>query len=153
MTTPDPRDRNHDGHVSAAEHIHDYLARRSGPIKTVHVLTGDSRIGAFNDWLALQITHRVGTMWAAYIFAALALTSLPQAIEGGVASMVTWVAQTFLQLVLLSVIIAGQNLQGRASEARTVQGYQDISQALLGIGRLEKAIQDVAGKLTGGGNG
>ena len=153
MTTPDPRDRNHDGHVSATEALHAYLASRTGPIKTVHMLTGYSRIGAFNDWLALKVTHGVGTMWCAYAFAGLALTSLPQAIQGGLASTVTWVAQTFFQLVLLSVIIAGQNLQGRTAEARTVQGYQDISQALLGIGRIEKALQDVAGKLTGGGNG
>lgn len=153
MTTPDPRDRNHDGHVSAAEHIHDYLARRGGPIKTVHMLTGYSRVGAFNDWLALKVTKGVGTMWCAYAFAALALVSLPQAVVGGVATLITWIAQTFFQLVLLSVIIAGQNLQGRASDARGVQTYHDVGAALQGIGRLEKAVQDLGGKLAGGGNG
>lgn len=152
MTTRDPRDLDGDGHVSLSELVHDYLARRGGPIKAVHVLTGSSRFGRFNDRLALKVTHGVGTMWCAYAFAVLALTSLPQALQGGLATTVTWIAQTFFQLVLLSVIIAGQNLQGRASEARTVQGYQDISQALLGIGRIEKTLQDVI-KAPGGGNG
>jgi hypothetical protein len=50
-------------------------------------------------------------MNCAYIFAALALISLPASISGGLASTIQWVAQTFLQLVLLSVIMVGQKVQ------------------------------------------
>jgi DNA integrity scanning protein DisA with diadenylate cyclase activity len=48
-------------------------------------------------------------MWAAYAFAAIALISLPEAIRSGdTLTIVDWVAQTFLQLVLLSIIMVGQ---------------------------------------------
>jgi len=70
------------------------------------------------DKIAVFITSLVGTMWCAIAFTLLALVSLPDAIHGGRATIVSWVAQTFLQLVLLSVIMVGQNLQNRHSEAR-----------------------------------
>ena len=67
------------------------------------------RIKAFNRRIAERITAAVGTMWAAYAFAAIALISLPAAIRSGdTLTMVDWVAQTFLQLVLLSIIMVGQ---------------------------------------------
>ena len=71
----------------------------------------------FNDWLALKITDAVGSMWCAYVFTAIALISLPAAIAThNLITIVSWVAQTFLQLVLLSVILKGQNIQGERSE-------------------------------------
>ena len=71
----------------------------------------------FNDWLALKITNAVGSMWCAYIFTAIALVSLPAAIAThNLITIVSWVAQTFLQLVLLAVILKGQNIQGERSE-------------------------------------
>lgn len=73
------------------------------------------KIDAFNDWLAQKITQIVGTMWCAYIFCILALISLPSAIQSTVQGhsampIVSWIAQTFLQLVLLAVIQKGQNI-------------------------------------------
>lgn len=48
-------------------------------------------------------------MWAAYFFAGIAIVSLPAALRSGdVLTKVDWVAQTFLQLVLLSIIMVGQ---------------------------------------------
>ena len=76
--------------------------------------THDEHLG-FNGRLAIIITSAVGTMWCAYVFAIIALISLPQAIQGGVATLVAWVAQTFLQLVLLSVIMVGQKVAAAAS--------------------------------------
>ena len=70
------------------------------------------------DKVAVFITSIVGTMWCAIAFTLLALISLPDAIRGGKATMIAWIAQTFLQLVLLSVIMVGQNLQNKHSEAR-----------------------------------
>lgn len=70
-------------------------------------------IRRFNDWLALRITNGVGTMWCAYAFTALALIGLPAALRPGGVGFVQWFAQTFLQLVLLSVILVGQNIQAR----------------------------------------
>jgi DNA integrity scanning protein DisA with diadenylate cyclase activity len=72
------------------------------------------RINAFNRRIAEEITSVVSTMWAAYLFAAIALISLPSALgSGDTLTIVDWVAQTFLQLVLLSIIMVGQQ---RSSE-------------------------------------
>lgn len=64
----------------------------------------------FNDWLAGKITAAVSTMWCAYAFALLAVISLPDALRNGRAAVISWIAQTFLQLVLLSVIMVGQRV-------------------------------------------
>ena len=77
------------------------------------------------DKLALGITSRVGTMWCAFIFAVLALISAPAALtSGNLIVIISWITQTFLQLVLLPVILVGQNLQSRHSEARAELEYQ-----------------------------
>ena len=70
-----------------------------------------TRIHQFNDWLAGRITAMVGTMACAWAFAALALVMLPDAIKAGRPAIIQWIAQTFLQLVLLSIILVGQSLQ------------------------------------------
>ena len=80
---------------------------------------GSHRIGRINKKIALTITNAVGSMWAAYLFCALALVSLPAAIHSHDPSIiVAWIAQTFLQLVLLPIIIVAQNVQAAAADAR-----------------------------------
>ena len=70
-----------------------------------------------NLWVAQKITAGVATMWCAYLFAAIALISLPKAIHSGDSLIiVSWVAQTFLQLVLLSIIMVGQKTQSKSLE-------------------------------------
>jgi hypothetical protein len=86
----------------------------------------------FNDWLAISITRVVGTMWCAYAFAGLALVSLPAAIRGGTATLIAWIAQTFLQLVLLSIIMVGQKVAAEKSDRQLEQTYCD-AEALLKI--------------------
>jgi hypothetical protein len=93
--------------------------------------TKDEHIG-FNGRFAILITNSVGTMWCAYAFAALALVSLPDAIKGGKATLIAWIAQTFLQLVLLSVIMVGQKVSAAASDKQALQTYKD-AEALLKI--------------------
>lgn len=78
-----------------------------------------------NERLGEFITRITGTMWAAYLFAALALVSLPGALaSGSVLVIVGWVAQTFLQLVLLPIIMVGQQAQGRATEQKINETHQ-----------------------------
>jgi hypothetical protein len=85
----------------------------------------------FNAALAVKITTAVGTMWCAYAFAALALVSLPSAIKSGNAvTLVSWISQTFLQLVLLSIIIVGQNVLAAASDKRAEATYEDADAVL-----------------------
>ncbi len=86
--------------------------------------TADEHVG-LNGRIALALTAAVGTMWCAYAFAILALAVLPQAIAGGLLTSVQWVSQTFIQLVMLSVIVVGQNILARASDKRALMTYQD----------------------------
>src|ERR1700710_1780005 len=94
-------------------------------------VTDNERVG-FNGRIAVIITDVVGTMWCAYIFAAIALISLPEAIKGGVATLVAWGAQKFLQVVLWSVIMGGQKVAAAASDKQALQTYND-AEALLKI--------------------
>lgn len=94
-----------------------------------------SKIGDFNEKLAARITSGVATMWCAYAFAIIALVSLPSAIKSGdVITIVSWVAQTFLQLVLLSIIMVGQNVGSKAVE----QKINETHEASLGEFELAK---------------
>lgn len=86
----------------------------------------------FNGWLAVKITDGVATMWCAYAFAILALISLPEAIKAGTAALIAWIAQTFLQLVLLSIIMVGQKVAAAASDKQAEQTFKD-AEALLEI--------------------
>ena len=92
----------------------------------------EKRETRFNDWLAVTITNIVGTMWCAYAFGCLALFSLPAAIRGGTPTLVAWMAQTFLQLVLLSIIMVGQKVAAAKSDRQLEQTYND-AEALLKI--------------------
>ena len=100
-----------------------------------------SKISEFNMKLAQKITSAVSTMWCAYIFAAIALISLPAAIKSGDAIViVAWVAQTFLQLVLLSIIMVGQNVSSKSVE----QKINETHEASLGEFELAKEARAIA---------
>lgn len=109
-------------------------------------LTKDEHPG-FNGRLALLITNMVGTMWCAYIFAIIALISLPSAIMGGTAALISWITQTFLQLVLLSVIMVGQKVAARASDKQALQTYKD-TEALLKLQDEIHRLIKINNKLT-----
>lgn len=94
----------------------------------------------FNTRLAVGLTQKVGTMWTAYTFAVLAIIGL-FAILGLlspiVVLLVAWVSQTFIQLVLLPIIMVGQNVLGRKAELQseeqyttTINTYHDIEQIM-----------------------
>ena len=116
-------------------HIYEYIQH---PRTTLH-LTGrapkpvkvsDGRVG-LNGKIGLAITTWVGTMIAGYIFAIIALISLPSAITShNLTVIIAWISSNFLQLVLLPIIIVGQNLQAKASDQRAVQTYEDAEAVL-----------------------
>jgi hypothetical protein len=95
----------------------------------VHGLVhGTGAMGRFNTWLAVKITRTVGSMWVAYIFAVIALISLPAAIaSGNVIVIIAWIAQTFLQLVLLPIIIVGQNVIQAANDQRAEADHETLT--------------------------
>ena len=105
------------------------------------VHTVERELTGINGWLALHITNAVGTMWCAYAFALLTLISLPDAIKAGTAALIAWIAQTFLQLVLLSIIMVGQKVAAAASDKQAYQTYKD-AEALLEIsGDMQKLLK------------
>jgi hypothetical protein len=90
-------------------------------------------VEGFNAKLAVLITSGVGTMACAYVFALITLARLPSAIEGGMTGangVIVWFAQTFLQLVLLSIILVGQRVQSAASDARAGKEFADTETIL-----------------------
>jgi hypothetical protein len=100
-----------------------------------------SKIDSFNQKLAAKITSGVATMWCAYAFAAIALVSLPSAIKShDLITIVGWIAQTFLQLVLLSIIMVGQNV----SSASVEQKINETHTASLGEFELAKEARLLA---------
>lgn len=138
----------------AFEHVpHPHLLRRQrGEVRPPRV--EDERVG-LNGKLGLFITTIVGTMWAAYLFTLIALVSFPSAIRTGDSIViVAWVAQTFLQLVLLPIIIVGQNIQAKAADKRAESTYKDAEAVLhecLEIQRhlleQDKALESLVGKV------
>jgi hypothetical protein len=133
MTAPAPRPRRHprwgktrDG-LAVHAHVHDYLPTATGMQRA-------------NAWLAIRITKGIGTMWAAYAFALFDLLALPTAIRGGLYGIVQWVASFFLQLVLLSIIMVGQDVQARASDARAAKTFEDCEAI---IGQLAEVLAAV----------
>ena len=96
-------------------------------------------IRTINEKLAVWSVTGVATMTCAYVFAIIALVALPQAIHDSFATgfaplpLVTWLSQSFLQLVLLSVIMVGQDIQGRAVAQRANEQYDAVMETLKDI--------------------
>lgn len=88
------------------------------------------RADGVNAKIAVFLTNIVGSMWCAYVFAIIALIGLPPALKPGGEGIIAWIAQTFLQLVLLSVIMVGQNVQSVASDVRSQHTYDDTVEIL-----------------------
>jgi hypothetical protein len=79
--------------------------------------------GSMRGWRARSPTG--SARYGAYVFAAVALIGLPPALKPGGEGIIAWIAQTFLQLVLLSIIIVGQNIAAAASNARSENTFKD----------------------------
>jgi hypothetical protein len=133
-------------------HPHIESRKKQGPVKVADQLPRRNAFNRFNAWLAIKITNGVGTMVCAYIFGIIAFISLPAAIQSGqLIVIISWIAQTFLQLVLLSIIIVGQNIAATASDKRAESTYQDADATLHEAEEIQKHLlaQDTAlGDLT-----
>lgn len=92
-----------------------------------------------NDRIAVWISKNVGTMICAYMFAAIGIGSLVGALTNNatLALLCGSLSSYFLQLVLLPIIMVGQNVQGRHAELQaeeafktTMSTYHDIEQIM-----------------------
>ncbi len=88
-------------------------------------------IGRLNNGLAVLVTRSVGTMWAAYLFVIISLVSFPQAlaafVKGDTVTGISWLSQSFLQLVLLPIIIVGQNVISASQDARAEADHETLT--------------------------
>ncbi|HUA12766.1 MAG TPA: hypothetical protein VMA83_12290 [Solirubrobacteraceae bacterium] len=130
------------GHQS----INHSMYHRAANLRPSYVRGALKDVEGFNAKLAVLITSAVGTMACAYIFTIIALISLPAILisagvlhksdvpafftKPGLILIVAWVAQTFIQLVLLSIIMVGQRVQSFASEARGEKTFSDAETIL-----------------------
>ena len=134
-------DQTHEKVTRAARHRAALAVAKASP--TLHVprhvtreevheqMHGDSPAGRFNSRVAVLITRGVGTMWAAYVFVLIALVSLPQALAaflaGDTVTGITWLSQSFLQLVLLPVILVGQQVISAAQDLRAEADHETLT--------------------------
>ena len=131
-------------------HPHMEQRKEAGPPKVAAAIAqvhGPGPIGRLNAKIGLKLTLIVGTMWCAYLFTVLALVSAPSAFQSGDSIIiVAWLAQTFLQLVLLPIIIVGQNVQAAATDARSQATYDDAAAVLEEAKQIQAhlAAQDAA---------
>jgi hypothetical protein len=145
----------------------------AGPVKSGHHLVkalhpsprvikeAMGEVDGFNAKFAVLITRLVGTMWCAYLFGIIALLGLGPALKPGGEGIVAWIAQTFLQLVLLSVIMVGQNVQSLASDARAANTFKDAEvildrldcDTLGGLQVILDRLDEIAPLVAGGGKG
>ena len=89
---------------------------------------GTGPMGRLNAAIAVRITKIVGTMYCAYVFTLVALVALPAAIEQGSPTvLVNWLSSNFLQLVLLPIIIVGQNVISAAQDARAEADHETLT--------------------------
>lgn len=99
-------------------------------------------IDLFNDKVAVKITKGVGTMWTGYIFAILSLFSLPAIlhlvfpklhvfphwlISASLIALIAWISQNFLQLVLLPIIMVGQNVIQSQQDAKAESDHKTLT--------------------------
>jgi hypothetical protein len=118
--------------VAVHGHVHDHMRT-------------DTAYARFNKRVALTITKYVGSMTCFWVFCFLSLCSLPSVLSGfevfhgafpawmvkvSIIALVAWIAQTFLQLVLLPSIMVGQNLQNEAADARSAKTFEDVEVVL-----------------------
>ena len=94
---------------------------------------------SFNDRVADRITTGLSSMWTAYVFTIVALVSLPAALAThSLIVIVAWFAQTFVQLVALSILGAGQDKAAKWTAAELRETH-DAAMEEIGLLREDHA--------------
>ena len=129
--------------------------------KSVDHLPEHSAYARLNKRLAVTVTDKIGSMTCAWVFSVIALVSLPAVlteafhlhvfpswlVSAGLIALVAWVAQTYIQLVLLSVIMVGQRVGAEAGDARAAKTFEDVESVR---GDLTTALDRLDEKTEGG---
>lgn len=103
------------------------------------LMEAEQATSGFNTRLAVALTKYTGTMWTAYLFAGIGIGSLVGFFTNNVFLGLLFgsISSYFLQLVLLPIIMTGQNVLGRKAELQadeafktTMSTYHDIEQIM-----------------------
>src|SRR5216683_2893196 len=138
QTETTPQTKVHPHHYTRVLFHHE--PHQYQPRNVNRLMEAEKAAAGFNTRVAVALTKGVGTMWTAYTFTVLAfvgLLGLLNLLNPITFLLATWVSQQFLQLVLLPVIMVGQNVLGRKTELQadeqfhtTMSTYHDIEQIM-----------------------
>lgn len=124
-----------------------YKPYRHQPRNINDVHAHEQKEGGINATIAVALTKSVGSMWTAYSFALLAvigLFAILQLLSPIVALLIAWASQTLIQLVLLPVIMVGQNVLNRKQELMATEQFETTKKTYSDIEQIMKhlAVQD-----------
>ena len=132
-TVPHPHWYHHTGKLFHHEpHLHQ-------PRNVNQLHAAEQACEGFNTRLAVALTRYTGTMWTAYLFAGIGIGSLVGVFTNSafLGLLFGSISSYFLQLVLLPIIMTGQNVLGRKAELQadeafktTMSTYHDIEQIM-----------------------
>lgn len=119
------------------------MSNRVSPLRAEqhYLKLAESRIGRFNSKLAVFITRKVGRMETAYIFVGVTALGFPGLLGPNALPYLLWGSTIFLQLVLLPIIIVGQNVQASAADARAAATYNDVELMLTRLDDIQTLLK------------
>ncbi len=96
-----------------------------------------------NEAIAIVLNAKIGNMLCAYAFcliAAIGLLAILGILPAIVALLVAWASQSFIQLVMLPVIMVSQNVLGKQQEMQSAETARQVSQILADMEELQAAL-------------
>lgn len=81
---------------------------------------------SFNENVIVFVAGLLGSPWTFYVFCILALISAPQVFESGsIVTIISWITQTFIQLVALAVLQAFQTITGKKLDKMLAEMFRN----------------------------
>lgn len=98
--------------------------RKSSEPRDVHKMHKQSL--SFNEEVIVFVAGLLGSPWTFYVFCGLALISAPQVFESGsIVTIISWITQTFIQLVALAVLQAFQTITGKKLDKMLAEMFRN----------------------------
>ena len=94
----------------------------------------------FNDIIAITVTKLISNMICVYLFALMVMIPL---FVPSTTTLIQFISSAFLQLVLLPIILVGQDLIGRNAELRAESDHLMIIEELDHIKAIHKDMHDI----------
>lgn len=133
--------------------IYEHIKHWHKPRNANHAMAEEQGNAGVNQRIAVAITRGMGTMFCAYIFAALALAGFP-GFPATIQQYVQWLSQTFIQLTALSILAVGQSVIGKHAEIQadeafstTLHTFHDMEQVMEHLNKQDEAILEILHRL------